>query len=325
MKFCFVGLWCFAASATLAANALNFGNELPTWKLKDGEIKWAVTNQLRRDLWVYKVIPQTFQAEGIKELLRQGSFTNIISGDISNNFTLVNKANTCFLQVNPAQGSITYWNEYAPANHWDKTNHLWEKVEGLPSQSEAEKFGLRFLRQFGIQRKDLAQRADGHLITFGEEQSRSYFDRRTQTNIEDEVKSRGIFFNRRIEGVDFTGIGIRGGCGIAFGNHGKISQFNLVWRNLKPYEHYKTASAEEMIQFIRDGEAVITRRNPVNPADIKSITITDVSFLYMGAKGDEKQDFVYPFAQVNVRANLGSTNADIQLFCPILSTNKLGQ
>jgi hypothetical protein len=324
MKFCFGVSLCFAASIGLAANAPNFGNDFPKFQTaSDVPITWAAKNSTPTNLWIYKVIPQTFPAKPISELLRQSPFTNRITGTISNNFSLGNQ--TCIFHVNPAQGSVTYWNEYAPANHWDKTNHLWELVKGLPSQSETEKLGLKFLKQFGIQQKDLAQKADGHLITFGETKTRSYFDRRTQTNIENEVTARGVFFVRRLDGVDFTGIGVRGGCEIEYGNNKKISNFTLVWRNLERYEDYRTATGSEIMQFIRDGKAVITPKNPVNPSDLKSITVTEIIPRYMGADADEKQTFVFPFAQVGAHVNLGNTNADIELFCPILSTNKVGQ
>ena len=321
MKFCVIGLLCIVAGVALATNAPNFGNEFPKFQINNPEITWAATNRLRPELWTYKVVPQSFSAKGISVLLHQSCFTNRVSANVTEQFSLVNKSNTCTLRIVPSQGWIKYWNESAPANYWDRTNHLWEQVEGLPNEVEVERLGLRLLNQFGIRREDLAQRADGHLITFGSKKSRSYFDRRTQKYIDDEVTARGIFFDRRIDGVDFAGIGLRGGCNIEFGNHEKISEFNLVWRNLQPYENYKVASQNEVIQYIREGKAVLTHKNLVNPAEVKSITITDITPLYMGASGDVSQEFVYPFAQVNGMADLGYTNVDIQLYCPVLSSN----
>lgn len=193
----------------------------------------------------------------------------------------------------------------------------------MPNDAKAEKLGLKFLKQFGIQHADLAQNAKGHLLTFGEKRTRGYFDRRRGKYVDDELIARGIFFNRRIDGVNFAGIGIGSGCEIMFGNHAKIANFKLVWRNLQPYEHRQVACPDEIIRYIRDGQAVMTHKNLVNPADVKRLTITDCSPLYMGAAGEETQDFVYPFAQLEAIASLGDTNENIQLYCPILSTNAM--
>jgi hypothetical protein len=221
----------------------------------------------------------------------------------------------------PAEGRIEYDDYYAPPNHWNKVKHFHEPAVGIPDDAKAQKLGLKFLKQFGIQPADLAQKANGHLLTFGEKETRSYFDRKRGKYIDDEVMERGIFFNRRIDGVNFAGIGLGGGCEITFGNRAKIARIKLVWPNLQPYEQYRVASPDEIIQWIRDGQAVQTHKNLVNPADIKKLTITDCSPLYKGVNGEETQDFVYPFAQVEAVADLGKTNVDIQIYCPILSTN----
>lgn len=296
-----------------------FDNSLPKFSIHNPEIIWtARTSNSRKTLWIYKVVPQNFPLSAISNLMVMGSFTNQITST-KQPLRFVNASNTCNLFVNPSQGCIEYWNEFAPANHWDKTNHLWEQVKGVPSQNQVEKLALKFLKQFGIQRDDLAQKSNGHLLTFGEKQTRSYFDRRRGKDIDDEIIERGIFFNRQIDGVNFAGIGLGGGCEIEFGNHANIANLKLVWRNLRPCEQRRVANPDEIISYIRDGQAVMTHKNLVNPADIKELTITDYSPLYMGVNGDDTQDLVYPFAQVEAIANLGTNNVDIQIYCPILS------
>lgn len=293
------------------------------FKVDNPTIHWAAsTNQLKAVLWVYKVYPQEFSVKGVNNLLKAGGFTNRTTSP-KQGISVVNSSNTCSLMVNPQEGFIRYWNHFASANHWDKSNHLWEVVRGLPSQKETERLGLKFLKQFGIERKDLAQREDGHLISFGEERKRSYFDRRKQKNVDDEILTRGIFFNRRIDGVNFAGIGIGSGCEIEFGNAAKISKFNLVWRNLQPYEQYKTKAQDEIKQSILAGDVVLTHKNFVDGRDVKSITITDCSPLYMGADEDSKQDTVSPLGKIEAIANIGTTSIDVELYCSILSTNRI--
>jgi hypothetical protein len=256
MKFIYSGLISLIAGVSFAANVPDFGDKFPKFQINSNvEMTWAATNRLRDHLWTYKVVPQTFSVKGISELLSQGSFTNeVTTGNQSLSF--VNSSNTCNLRIVPAIEFIKFWNEYAPAAHWDRTNHLWEKVDGVPDDSQIEKLAVKFLKLFGIKRSDLAQRANGQLISFGEKKTRSYFDRRTQTNVDGEVTARGIFFIRRIDGVNFAGIGLNAGCEIEFGNHAKISEFKLNWPNLEPFEQYDVASQSEMIQFIQDGRTV---------------------------------------------------------------------
>ncbi len=318
------------ANQSCAAIGPVFGNSFPKFHVHNPEIVWAApTNQSRAALWIYKVVPQHFSSSAISNLVVMGGFTmkdeqhghDKITNTNEDTLFFFSKDRICNLTVVPPQGRIEYWNGLVLPNHWDKTNHLVEPVEGLPDETKVEKLGLKLLNQFGIQRDDLAQRTDGHLITFGEKETRGYFDRRSKKYIDDEVIARGIFFNRRIDGVNFAGIGAGGGCQIKFSNHAKIADFRLVWRNLQPYKQYRVASPDEILSYIRDGQAVLTHKNLVNPADVKKLTITDCSPLYMGADGKEAQDLVYPFAQVEAVADLGTSSTNIQLYCPILSTN----
>jgi hypothetical protein len=306
-----------------------FGNSFPTFAVNNFKIIWAApTNQSRTALWVCRVAPGTFSGKIVSNLMTLGSFTmhdeqkwqRKISEINNDPLLFANQSNTCNLLIVPEQGRIEYWDGYAPANHWDRTNHLWEQVAGVPDDAKVKKLGLKLLKQFGIRSTDLAQDADGHLITFRENQIRGYFDRRRGKYIDDEVIARGVNFDRRIDGINFAGIGVGGGCEIMFGNHAKIADFKLVWRNLQPYERYPVASPDEIIQKILDGQAVLTHKNIVDPADVKKLTITDCSPLYMGASGEQSQDLVYPFAKIEAVADVGNTNIEIELYCPILST-----
>jgi hypothetical protein len=285
------------------------------------KIEWAVKDSLQPSFWTFQVVPQSFPAKAMTDLLSQSPFTNTVSMPVSQAFSLVNASNTCTLRVVPAQGWIKYWNYFAQANHWDKTNHVQEAVRVVPKAAQLEKYGLNLLSDFGISRDDLAQKQNGELITFGEKKTRSYFDRPSGKNIDDEITGYGVIFTRRIDGVNFAGIGLRGGCEVEFGNDAKISDFQLVWRNLKRYEDWRTASPDEIMEFIQSGQAVVTHKYPVNPTEVKKLTITGCAPLYLGAEGQEKQDIVYPFAQLDAVADLGTNTADVQFYCPILSTN----
>lgn len=325
-----IGLICLVARLALAADGPDFQASFPKFEVNNPQIIWAApTNQSRAALSIYKTVPQIFSGTVVSNLMVLGSFTTKDAqkwkGEVlpinTEPLMFVNKSNTCNLLIVPSEGRVEFFDNFAAANHWDKAKHLHEAVQGLPDLPNVEKLGLEFLEQFGIRRTDLAQKADGHLVTFGTEEKRSYFDRGQNKYIEGEVITRGIYFNRQLDGISFAGIGIGGGCEIVYGNRSKVSRIRLVWRNLQPQEQRKIASPDEIMQRIRDGQAVMTHKNLVNPAEVKKITITEMSLLYMGAAGDKPQDLVYPFAKLEAVVDLGNTNENVQLYCPILSTN----
>jgi len=314
---------CIWFCGILSVAAFPWGDaQLAVFKADDSCIIYnAATNQSKGSIWVYKVVPQTFSVKALNYLLKLGDFTNNLL--VSQGLSVCNKSNTCTINVILPQGRIKYSNLGAAANRWDKTNHLWQVVQDVPSQDKVEMLGLKFLKHFGITRKDLAQSKKGRLISYGETCTRGYYDRHTKTNIENEITARGIFFTRRVDGVNFTGIGLHGGAYIEFANHGCVSDFKLLWRNLERYECYRIKNSAEIIESIRNGEAVLLNREYVCTAEIKAISINDVVPLYAGADETQNQSFVYPFAKVEATAEFKQTNVALSFFCPILSTNKI--
>ena len=57
----------------------------------------------------------------------------------------------------------------------------------------------------------------------------------------------------------------------------------------------------------------------VNSHEVKKLTITEISPLYLGLLGENLQDLTYPFASLDAVADTGTTNIAIQLYCPILT------
>ncbi len=172
---------------SFAAIVPNFGNDYHKFSISSNvEVTWAATNHLRDKLWTYKIVPQHFPSSVISNLVAMGKFTwqDVRNGhrDISDTneepILFYSKSRLSNLSVIPTEGKINYLNGQATASYWDKTNHLWEKVDGVPNDSELEKLGLDFIKPYGIQRSDLAQKSNGHLITWGDKKTRSYHDRR---------------------------------------------------------------------------------------------------------------------------------------------------
>jgi len=303
-----------------------FDNSFPRFKVAKPVITWTATNEIRPAVWTYKVSPSHWPSTAMSNLISAGGFTmqdekhhhKTLSDTNEDTLWFYDKGRECNLTVVPSQGWIEYWNGYAPARMSDGLTHRPAPVIGLPDATNIESLGLQFLSQFGIQRHDLAQRADGHLLTYGKKKTRSYKDKKTGNYIDDEVYARGIFFNRQLDHLSFAGIGLDGGAEIEFGNNGQVSDLKLVWRNLKRYQHRLVASPDEVMRAIREGKAVMTHKNLVKASNVKRLTITDMSMLYMGAPTEQSQDVVYPFAQLEAIANMGTNSVQIQLYCPVL-------
>jgi|SRR5665213_58359 len=313
----------------LVASEPTFDNSFPRFQMAKPVVTWTATNKTRPMVWTYKVLPSHFPATAISNLMAAGSFTmqdekhghKTLSDTNKETLWFFDKKRQCNLTVVPSQGWIEYWNGGAPARMSDRSTHRPAPAVGLPDATNIEILGLQFLNQFGIQRRDLVQQADGHLLTYGEKKTRSYMDKKIDKYIDDEVYARGIFFNRRLDGLSFASIGLDGGAVIEFGNHGKISDVKMVWRNLQRYEQRTVASPDAIMQAVLDGKAVLTHKNLVKPGDVKRLTITDFSLLYMGAPAKETQNVVYPFAQLEAVADMGTNSVDIQLYCPVMTKN----
>lgn len=321
MRTFWVELLSLVSGVAFAAEEPVFRASFPSFSAPSAQVEWAApTNNQRNYLWVYKVVPKAFPERAVSNLMAMASLTmsDQLPGALL--FNLTTKDYSRYLTINTNQGRLEYHNEEALARMSGKKTHRPEPAEAVPTDAEVEALALKLLQQFGIQRSDLAAKAGtSGPLTFGHTQTRGYLDKTRGVYVDNEVTMRGIFFNRRIDGINFAGIGIGGGCEVDFGNHAEVADLKLVWRYLQPYEHRKVASPDEISRRIQEGQAVMTHRNVVNPAQVRKLTITDISPLYMGAPGDERQDFVYPFAQLEAVADLGSTNSSLQLYCPILS------
>ena len=159
---------------------------------------------------------------------------------------------------------------------------------------------------------------------------RGHFDKEQRKAVKDGIDSRGMMIPRRIDGVNFAGAGMNGGFTVRFASHAAITQLQLVWRNLQPYRKYQLASPAQIVEWIKEGKAVVLwcYASKLNPPAVKKLTITEVLPLYAGELGFAipgltPQDFTYPFADLSVLADTGQTNIAIDLYCPILTDKEV--
>ena len=279
------------------------------------EITWiARTNDLPQKVWVYKVIPQRFSQDTISNLLHTGDFSTKDKSHIEGQSPFKDKSilyfadkdKTRYLGIFPPIGWIDYSDEKA-------RSEMKELVEGVPTEEEALQMAFDFLPRLGISRSDLVTETNKiHRVL----RERGRFDKTSGTLVK-EVISRGVFFTRKIDGVEFTGIGLHGGMWIDFGNHGRIAALQASWRKLQPVESHEIAQPDRIVTLIKQGKARISPQEPVNLTEGTRLAVTKMTPYYLGKLGEEPQETVFPFCALEIQAISGETNFLFRLNCPI--------
>jgi hypothetical protein len=262
-------------------------------------------------LWVYKVLPQTFSAAILSNLMEYGSFTskNLAKATVEVpdkdliHFQVTKSNVTRYLNIAPAIGWIEYYDAgaQAPFGH----------EEGVPSESEAINLARDFLFRLGIDRALVVQKPTA--MSVGRQGNVP-----TATSKGTEVVySRGVFLSRRVDGFNIVGNGMLGGLVIEFGNHSKAMNFNLLWRNLMPFRRCRVATPTELVGWIKQGKSAYTEpHEDVRKAN--RATVKRLSIFYEGADESQRQEYVRPFAELELETDLADKAAHFVLHCPII-------
>jgi len=285
------------------------------------QIVWAATNHWPSTIWVYKVVPQSFAPVVVSNLMALASFTMADKTNVDGEPPFKDKSMLYFydkksrrdLGIYPPYGLIFYKNQKAMALGR-------EIATNIPSQEEAIRLGLECLQKLGIDRDQLAVKENSaELRTARDAQDSGWLDKARGTRFE-QITERGIYFIRRVNGIDFDGIS-HGGVYVEFGNQGKIFHLEVNWKGLEPYELHETLTAEQMVEAIRKGRTKWWSPSP-NRSGIKKITITKATPLYRGILEDDDQSkFLEPYARLDTTVDYGYTNVAATLECPIISTD----
>jgi len=272
-------------------------------------IEWRTTNAYKV-LWVYKVIPQNFSSSAISNAMVACSFKSLDMVATKDKGILRFQDHkreeqvTRYLEISTGSGWIEYLDMREPTN-------MAASIRGVPDAKEAERLGLDLLFRFGIDRTQFTPgpRAGGtkgisKILPSGQEQ---YIG----------VQTRHVTFVRQIDGFSFTGSGLGGGCWAEFGADGVLRQFDLVWRNLLPFELRRVASDSQILEYIKSGKAV--HSTDLNLRSAKKFIIKSVVPEYQGAPGSERQEFVYPIASMKIEAEFSTNKVDFGIACPILA------
>jgi hypothetical protein len=280
------------------------------------EIVWraSVTN-LSTGLWIYKVVPRDFSMAVISNAMAIGSFQmlDIVNPRDTNSIQFRDKKDALessrSLSINPAQGIIEYFREMPSVEN--------RKIPtGVPTEEEGIKLAWDYLFRLGIDRSQAMQ-------------PHAHVDMESMYK-KNEIDWQGPYkctvgVSRRIDGIRAYGGNFR----IVFRNHAEVESIDLSWPDLVPYECHPVANVTEIINYIKNGQAVL----PVpefhfeSLAKLKRLTVTKITPYYFFEPASD--GLFHPFAELEVTADLGKKNyrgeekLDLILRCPILSTNKV--
>lgn len=205
------------------------------------------------------------------------------------------------LTMQPASGKIEFN---------DKRSSI-KIPEDVPNEQDAAKLAFHCLFLLGIDRSDIFTPPYVH----SDVEIRSKKDGTTWKGI----YKCTVECDRRIDGLRAIG----GNFSIVFGSHAAIKSFDLSWPALLPYECHPLAGVNEIINYISNGQAVlpVVEFNFAQLSKAKRLIVTKIAPCYFY---EPSQDGLFhPFAQLDVSADLGKTNLEFQLRCPILSTNSV--
>lgn len=257
---------------------------------------WSASRTNMPDaLWIYKVAPQSFSPVVLSNIMEMGAVTPRDKRPTKNApfkdkdaLFFQNQAGTRRLEIFPAQGFINYFDDAALAG-------MKEAVTGVPSEDEALRLALACLPRFGIDRSQLAEKSCSELRIYRTMRKRGGFNK-AQGNPVEEIDLRGVSFVRRIDNIEFTGFGNAGGFFVSFGNHGKIRELQVVWRNLQPFKLVEMPSGDTFIRWIREGKSVITETQPpaVDWKQVQELNVIKLKPYYLGEGGDRVQTYAIP-------------------------------
>jgi hypothetical protein len=282
------------------------------------QIVWSVpTNHLPSSVWIYKFVPQTFSPVVVSNLMALGSFTSNDQTNIQGQPPFKdkqltyyrNKTGTRELGIFPPFGFIYFYDHGAEAK-----KH--ELAVGVPNDAESYQLGLKYLQLLGVDRSQLATKADtSDLRVVRTVETGGWMDKEHGTNFEQTYK-RGVYFIRRVNGIDFDGM-VHGGANFEFGNNGKIFRLEMLWKGLEPYELRPTLTSDQLIAGLRAGKG---KWLPFAPdSNVQKITITEVQPLYRGFAGDDEDGnkFLEPYIRLQTLIDTGSTNIVADFDCSI--------
>ena len=279
------------------------------------EIVWLVTaTNVPKNLWVYKVIPQTFSMAVLSNLLTLCDLKTV-NMTKTPNLDVADKDEILFLTQRP-NGTFIHSLKVAPSFgwiHYQNTSDETIRTGQAPTSEIVKELAFDLLHQAGI---------DSSLVSF-RRYSESISKYGTNPSF---ISARTVSFTRKIEGLNESSYSFRASYTTHKENNEKplLLSFELNWRNLLPYKSCRVATEREINEFILSGKATIPLQNMQN-IDLDALklatkyTVTTFFPTYYNATGITQVDFEYPFAAVDIVATCpDGKSLSFTMNCPIL-------
>jgi hypothetical protein len=283
---------------------------------KGVQIVWeAPMDKLPTTLAVLRVTPRLFPLEVISNVVALAQFRDPEAALAALKPASQGKR-ASYEEPKPLKGiCITPESGYISLNNSAAVSPPRKPVERVPSKPETLRLALALLPKLGIEQSELARKPESselqlaHIL--GEQGGLAKHEGRatTRTNLQ------GVILGQAVNGIAFSGRGDCGSVRVEFGNHGLVANLAVVWRNLRPDHNVPVVSKAQILQWIKDGKAIISEG--VEGGQITKLTVTRIVPCYLGKDPAEKQKFVYPYAELTANAHMGTRNATVTLTCPL--------
>jgi hypothetical protein len=301
-------------------------SENPRWKYADDkpipacadlDVRWDVgsnvpTNKWPAKLWIYELTPRKLSPKIISNLMLMCSFTekDNVQQD-TNGVVFKSPDGERTLTVSFVSGSIRY---HGPEPKYVLKPNFFEDV---PRTEEMPKLTKYFLKNIGIKLSEIQKNTNGVPSFYFDDRGYEYlFGKVWTTNL----WGRAVGFRRAVDGAEV--IGDAGYCRLTFGEHGKISQIDFSWPDLKREKSAPTLKPQVITQLIRQGKAfqgaTFDSVGDIDWLSVKSVTIKQAWPCYFA--GDS--NLFYPFLALWTTVDTGHGNIDVGIDCPIIDESK---
>jgi hypothetical protein len=305
----------------------------PTWQelsshlFTNGPIVWqASTSHLPKQFWIYqRQLPRIFSATIISNAIVLGSLQSKGFPESSTNQTCIMVeppcpcGNVCNFFINPSEASMYY----------ESPSYKNGSPVGIPSDEAILKRAWDCVPQLGLDRTHMIQNSFFTHVYDADQTGKD------TTNF---ICGRGVFLSRQLDGVSFFSADNTGGDAEGFalelGSYGEIRYYSFRWSVLKRCERQQTASLQEINRCIRAHKALVLPNIDEEDyfarlrtlAKARKWTITKITPVYgegvfgRPSTNDVPCEFATPFVELDAVADFGTSNADVRLMCPILSS-----
>ena len=289
------------------------------FKNNDLAVEWRLPTSLPASLNSYKVGTVKWSSQFLSNIVALGEFKSpqMILGQLApalkgHDVMVTDDApqnSRKTIVANPSRGRIYLVQEGVKALPRDA-------VEGVPTEERVLESALSLLAMLGISKDELRRKPNtGDIFVMRDVTTHTRRDKATGT-MSKRVIARGAFLFRQVDGIGIAGRGMCGGLHINYGNHGRIAELELVWRNIHSSRSVPTVDTNQLAKWLRQGKGAIETEE--DPSAITGLTITNATVFYFGNNGSDYQSRMLPFVNLGAIAEVGGKSVNVSVNAPIV-------